>query len=409
MDSRLLAPAPVSGRPSGPGGATQWLRALDQALAGVGPALLPVPDQALAPAAVRGRLLEAMQLAEPLERPDIALVVPTSGSTGQPKGALLTSAAVLASASATRSRLGGAGTWVLALPLTHVAGQMVLARSLDSGTEPFALDLSGGFDPAHFGALTRQARTATSGALFTSLVPAQLALVLEQGIDVDAYDAILLGGGAAGVPLLTAAAEAGATVVTTYGMSETCGGCVYDGRPLEGVDLAIDRAGRIRIFGPIVFAGYRGRPDLTEASLSDGGFLTADLGRLDAGRLTVLGRADDVIVSGGVNVPAGLVAMTLSAHPGVRACAVVGVGDPVWGQRVVAVVEPVEDARPTLAELRAFALPLLEAAAVPRGLVLVPTLPLLAPGKPDREKIQVLADATRAGEVGNANLHREES
>jgi len=398
MDSRLLAPTPVTGRPSGPGGAAEWLRALDRALAGFGPALLPVPGEALAPAAVRGKLLESMQPAEPLERSDIALVVPTSGSTGRPKGALLTSAAIRASASATRDRLGGAGTWVLALPLTHVAGQMVLARSLDSGTDPYALDLSGGFDPVGFGELTRQARTATSGALFTSLVPAQLALVLERGIALDGYDAILLGGGAAAASLLAAAREAGATVVTTYGMSETCGGCVYDGQPLEGVHLAIDEAGRIRIFGPTVFAGYRCRPDLTEAALADGGFLTADLGRLDAGRLTVLGRADDVIVSGGVNVPAGLVAATLSAHPGVRACAVVGVDDPIWGQRVVAVVEPAGNAIPKLAELRAFAAPLLEPAAVPRGLVLVPALPLLAPGKPDRERIQVLADATRLSE-----------
>jgi len=402
MESRLLEPRTVSGRPSGTGGAAQWLRALDQALAATGPALLPVPGDALAPAAVRGMLLESMQPAEPLERSDVALVVPTSGSTGQPKGAMLTAAAIRASASATHSRLGGAGTWVLALPLTHVAGQMVLARSLDSGTDPFALDLSSGFDPTRFGELSRNARSATSGALFTSLVPAQLALVLERGIEVDAYDAILLGGGAAEASLLSAAAEAGATVVTTYGMSETCGGCVYDGEPLEGVDLALDQTGRIRISGPTVFVGYRRRPDLTEAALTEGGFLTADLGRLDAGRLTVLGRADDVIISGGVNVPAALVATTLSAHPSVRACAVVGVGDPIWGQRVVAVVEPAGTAIPTLAELRAFAEPLLEPAAVPRGLVLVPALPLLGPGKPDRERIQVLAALA-------ASSHPEES
>ncbi len=404
MDPRPLVAAEVSGRETGTGGAADWLVGLEHALAGAGPGLLPVPGRRLAPATVRSRLVDAMRPDEPLEHPGVALVVPTSGSTGEPKGALLTTAAIRASVTATRNRLGGPGRWVLAMPLTHVAGLMVLARSLDAGNDPYVLDLSEGFDPTAFGTLSRHARADGAGPLFTSLVPAQLALLLAHGVDLDGYDAILLGGGAAPPALLEAAAAAGARVVTTYGMSETCGGCVYDGVALDAVTVATDAAGRVRIGGPTLFVGYRRRPDLTAAALVDGEFMTADLGRVDGGRLTVLGRADDVIVTGGANVPAGQVADVLAEHPGVRACAVVGVDDPTWGQRVVAVVEAVPGPAPTLAALRAFAEGRLEPAAVPRGLVVVPALPLLPSGKIDRETIKAMA-----GRAGGTRVNPEES
>ena len=176
------------------------------------------------------------------------------------------------------------------------------------------------------------ARLDPAARRYTALVPTQLRRLLDAGVDLSAYDAVLVGGAA--LPF-----AAPPNVVRTYGMSETCGGCVYDGQPLAGVDVAIGEGGRISIGGPVVFAGYRLRPDLTAAALVDGRHLTQDLGAwTDDGRLEVIGRVDDVIVSGGVNVPAALVERVLSEHPLVGAVAVVGVPDDEWGERVVAVV-----------------------------------------------------------------------
>jgi O-succinylbenzoic acid--CoA ligase len=181
-------------------------------------------------------------------------------------------------------------------------------------------------------------------------------------------------------------------------MSETCGGCVYDGEPLDRVDVGIRADGRVSIGGPVVFAGYRLRPDLTAQALVGGRHVTADLGRwTDDGRLEVLGRADDVIVSGGVNVPAAVVERVLDGHPSVAVCAVVGRDDPEWGQRVVAVVQPVDaSAPPSVDELRAFAANRLEPAALPREVVTLGMLPLLASGKPDKAAVRTLV-AARTG------------
>jgi O-succinylbenzoic acid--CoA ligase len=369
----------------------QWLPHLAAALDGNGPAVLPVPD---GPPAVRAALLEAMRPddpAAPLERDDIAIVVPTSGSTGVAKGAQLTGAAVRASAAATHRYLGGPGQWVLALPLTHIAGLNVLARSLDAGTEPIPVELTGGFTPAAFAAATPPADP--EQPLYTALVPTQLARLLDAGVDLTAYAGILLGAAAAPDSLLARAVAAGARIVTTYGMSETCGGCVYDGHPLEGVQASIGADGRIRLAGPIVFAGYRLRPDLTAETLDAGAVVTQDLGRFRPdGTLEILGRSDDVVITGGVNVPAGLVTRVVGSHPDVRACLVVGVPDPEWGQRLVAVVEPTDAATPvSLEQLRGFAADRLEAAALPAALVLVDRLPMLATGKPDREAVRSVA------------------
>ena len=147
--------------------------------------------------------------------------------------------------------------------------------------------------------------------------------------------------------LRSRAAEAGVHVIATYGSAETCGGCVYDGLPLDGVGLALAADGRIRLAGPTLFSGYLDDDAATRAALVDGWFLTSDAGRLDEeGRLRVLGRVDDMVVSGGVNVPAAAVAARLREHPAVVGAEVVGVPDPEWGNRVVAVltlVEPVSN------------------------------------------------------------------
>jgi o-succinylbenzoate---CoA ligase len=310
------------------------------------------------------------------------LVVATSGSSGRPKRVVLSRRAVLASVAATEARLGTRGRWVLRLPETYVAGLMVVLRSLVAGHEPVGRD-----EPWPDG----------EGWL-TSLVPTQLHRLLDRPDDVAALrraHTVLLGGGPLD-PDLRARAEAdGVHVVATYGAAETCGGCVYDGRPLDGVRVAVDDDGRVRLGGPTLFDGYEGDPDLTASTLVDGWFVTADAGRLDLdGRLHVLGRLDDVVVSGGVNVPGPAVAARLRRHPDVAAAEVVGVPDEEWGNRLVAFVVvrgggelDLEAARDWVAEAhpRAWA---------PRQLVRLDDVPLLENGKPDRLALRRLACAS---------------
>jgi O-succinylbenzoic acid--CoA ligase len=357
------------------------LDALPAALDGTGPALLPLPD-----GPGRDGVLAALRPEEPLERDDVALVVPTSGSTGAPKGALLTASALLHSAHATLDRLGGPGQWLLAMPVTHVAGLQVLVRSVVADLAPVVLDLSPGFTAEAF--VTATSRLSPQNRRYTALVPTQLRRLLDAGVDLAAYDGVLVGGAAL-------AFAAPGNVVRTYGMSETCGGCVYDGLPLDGVDVVIEEGGRISIGGPVVFAGYRLRPDLTTAALVGGRHLTQDLGSwTEDGRLDVVGRIDDVIVSGGVNVPAESVEAVLSEHPLVRTVAVVGVADEEWGEQVVAVVVGRAGAPPLeLADVRTFCAERLDPAAVPRLVVTVDTLPMLASGKPDRLAVRSLVAA----------------
>ena len=350
------------------------LPALAAALDG-GPAVVPE---------VAAEVLAALRPDEPLEHPDVALVVPTSGSTGEPKGVLLPAAALRASALATAERLGGHAQWLLALPPTHVAGLQVLVRSLLAGTTPVVLP-AGPFEAGAFAAATA---ALTGPRRCVSLVPTQLRRLLEgAGLDaLRAYDAVLLGGAASPAPLLERAREAGVRVVTTYGMSETSGGCVYDGVPLDGVRVSVD-GGRVRLGGPVVARGYRLRPDLTAAAFDGDVFTTSDLGRLDGPVLTVLGRADDVVVSGGVNVAPLAVEAALERHPGVVEAAVTGVPDEEWGSRVVALV--VLRAPLTLAQAREHVALTLPRAWAPRELREVETLPLLASGKLDRAALRL--------------------
>ena len=251
------------------------------------------------------------------------LVVETSGSTGTPKRVLLSRRAVLASVSATERRLGGSGPWVLAVPSTYVAGLQVICRSLVAGHDPVLAEEH----PTLVAALG--AASATNP--FLSLVPTQLHRLLDDPASVAALrevHTILLGGGPIDPALRRRAEEEGLRVVATYGSAETAGGCVYDGYPLDGVGLEVDVDGRIRISGPTLFDGYDGAPGLTAQVLVDGWFLTSDAGRLDEdGRLHVLGRLDDVVVSGGVNVPLPAVAARLRAHPDLAAAEVLGVPD----------------------------------------------------------------------------------
>lgn len=313
-----------------------------------------------------------------LEGPDdVRLVVETSGSTGAPKRVLLSRSAVEASAAATARRLGATGQWALVLPPSYVAGVQVVCRSLLAGHPP----TSGWPDDR-------------DRAWFTSLVPTQLHRLLDSPDDLAALrtaHTVLLGGGPID-PALRARAEAeGVRVVATYGSAETAGGCVYDGHPLDGVAVAVGTEGRVRISGPTLFDGYEGDPELTAECLVDGWFLTSDAGRLDEdGRLTVLGRIDDMVVSGGVNVPAPAVAARLRRHPGLTDAEVLGVDDPEWGQRVVAFVVPASSGA-DLAELRDWVAEEHPRAWAPRQVVALPEIPRLGNGKPDRVALRGLA------------------
>lgn len=316
-------------------------------------------------------------------------VVETSGSTGAPKRVMLPRSAVLASAAASASRVGGTGRWLLALPAAYVAGLNVIARSLLAGYDPVVLAAESSFAEA------ARATVADGTPGFLSLVPTQLHRLL--GTDAEAlrlFDTVLLGGGPIDPALRRRAESEGVRVVATYGSAETCGGCVYDGMPLDGVAVALDRDGRIRIGGPTLFAGYQGDPALTAEALVDGWFVTSDAGRLDEdGRLRVLGRVDDVIVSGGVNVPGPAVAARLREHPAVEAAEVLGVPDEEWGNRVVAfVVAPADPSGDgLLAELRDWVADVHPRSWAPARLVRLDAIPLLPNGKPDRIALRGLA------------------
>ena len=321
------------------------------------------PDDPAAAVAALARWLDAAD-PEPL-------LISTSGSTGAPKRVVLGRDAVVASVTASARRLGHSGRWALALPSSYVAGVQVVVRSLVAG-----------FDPVLDG---------WGAAELTSLVPTQLHRLLDSPGDVAALSAmhtVLVGGGPIDPALRARARDAGVHLVATYGASETAGGCVYDGLPLDGVALALGVDARIRIGGPTLFSGYDGDPGLTAETLVDGWYLTSDAGRLDEdGRLQVLGRIDDVVISGGVNVPLPAVAARLRAHPGVGASEVLGIDDAEWGQRVVAFVTGplgLDEARDWVSaeHPRSWA---------PRQVVVLEALPLLANGKVDRLALRRLA------------------
>jgi O-succinylbenzoic acid--CoA ligase len=312
---------------------------------------------------------------------DEPVVVETSGSSGEPKRVVLSRAAVLASVAATERRLGGAGAWLLALPATYVAGLQVIVRSLVAGHPPALLEEHGSVASA----------VAARDVHFVSLVPTQLHRMLEDPAETAAlrtFRTVLLGGGPIDPGLRERATAAGIAVVATYGSAETAGGCVYDGVALDGVGLAVDGDGRLRIAGPVLFDRYEDDPALTAQALVDGWFLTSDAARIDdEGRLQVLGRLDDMVVTGGVNVPAPAVARRLRRHPAVVEAEVLGVPDPEWGSRLVAFVVGALD----LDEARGWVAEAHPRSWAPRQLVVVDAIPVLANGKPDRVRLRALA------------------
>jgi O-succinylbenzoic acid--CoA ligase len=319
-----------------------------------GDAVLPV-DPRLPPRAARA-VLEAMRLAEPVEDGD-AVVVATSGTTGDPKGVVLTLDAVRASAEATSARLAvdpDADRWLAALPLAHVGGLSVVTRAVLTGT-PLT------FDPGERSTLV-------------SLVATQL-----RRMDVTRFRRVVLGGSAA-------PDQRPANTVVTYGMTETGSGVVYDGQPLDGVEVrAVD--GELHLRGPMLLRSYRDGVDPKDA---DGWLATGDAGNVDArGIVQVHGRLDDLLVTGGENVWPDAVERIVRRLPGVAEVAVAGRPDPEWGTRVVAwVVAATGTTPPTLDAIRDAVKAELPAYAAPKELVLVDELPRTALGKVRRRALR---------------------
>ena len=281
----------------------------------------------------------------PLEPGDTAVVVTTSGSSGDPVGVLLGSTQIKAAAAAAHSRLAaGPGRWVVAVPVTAVGGLMVLARALDAGLDPVAWPGVGGahpFTPESFlrTAAEALALCAADGTpAYVALVPTQVARLAESPQALDAlagFSQVVVGAASLPASLRVVVERAGVRVVSAYGASETCGGVVYDGLPLPGVSVSLSPEGLIRVDGTTIALGYRAQPTLTAETFVNGRFLTADLGVLDAGALRVLGRADDLIKVGGQKVSLAAIADTVRAVHGVTDVATLAIDDDEWGQRPV--------------------------------------------------------------------------
>ncbi|MBV1779781.1 AMP-binding protein [Paeniglutamicibacter sp. ABSL32-1] len=360
------------------------LAALSASLNGDGPAVEILPG-----ATNNGYLVNPVPVAELDGLRDIAAVVRTSGSTGTPKRTALSVEALATSSMATAEYLGFEGQWLLALPLHYVAGLAVLTRSLYAGTRPWAMDLDTGFDAAGF---NEAASALTDSRRLVSLVPTQLQRLLTEPTGqtlatLKRFDAILLGGARAPRAVLEEAARHSLKLHLTYGSSETAGGCVYNARALPGVRVKTV-GGRIWLGGTTIASGYLGNPELTSRhfSVDDSGvrwYATDDLGSFNDGVLSVTGRADDVIITGGVKVSAAEVQHVLEAVPGVEAVTVVPVPDAQWGQQIGAAY--VGNCSPeALADAVRRSL---GAVAVPRRVLNLPALPLLPNGKVDRMQL----------------------
>ncbi|MCU1529382.1 MAG: o-succinylbenzoate--CoA ligase [Frondihabitans sp.] len=355
------------------------LEALRDALSG-GPAINPRVDDDVPldlPAQVEKR---------------IALVIETSGSTGHAKRVALSSGALLAGAAAADGALSGPGQWVLALPAHYVAGTNVLVRSIAASTQPRIVP-PGHFDPTAF---VEAADALDHAVRYTSLVPAQLSPLLDLAeADERAmrilrrFDAVLVGGQATPRPLLERARAAGVPVVRTYGSSETSGGCIYDGVPIGATRAALVD-GQLEISGPTLAEYYLADPERTDAAFvtRDGTrwYRTGDTGSVDTdGIVTVTGRLDDVIVSGGEKVSLGVIERIIREQPGLSHAVVVRAPHPRWGEVPVVVVDEGEaEPAPALDTLRAAVIEVAGRAAAPSRIVTVDSLPLLASGKPDR-------------------------
>lgn len=360
-----------------PDNLTPMLDALEQAIAGRR-CFLPLP----AHDAARAELLRQTQRAGTPIDDDVALVVATSGSTGVPKGAMLTATNLVASADATHQRLGGEGQWLLAMPADHIAGIQVLTRSLIAGYEPLVLDVTGGFNVAAFAAAAHEL-AGESTRRYTSLAPLQLLKAMDTLAGIEAlrtFDAILVGGAPLREAESHAAKELDINVVTTYGSSETAGGCVYNGTPNPGVKVKVVGE-QIWLGGPMVAKGYRNFPQ-HQSFAQPGWFATTDTGVLRDGVLEVTGRLDNIIVTGGLKLHPEVIERTVAQNPGVAAVCVVGVPDARFGQAICLAYEGTATPAEIIEELQDY-----PRWQLPKQVQKVDHLPLAGPGKVDRRKV----------------------
>ena len=396
--------------PKGAAGPRLVLPALQAALDGTGPAIAPMPDGPPALVSLLRDAIKPNDVGYPVENNNIAIVAATSGSTGQPRGVLLSQQALFASATAFAQRFGQDARWVLSVPAHRIAGLMVMVRAHLFGN-PFDVDPSIGgqrtFTAATFAATTigAQRKSADDGRpLMVSLVPTQIARLIESGAvgieALQAYDVVLSGAAATPQPLLEKLRVYGINVSISYGMTETCGGCVFDGRPLDGVNISLGtkddvEPGRISISGPVIASGYRLRRDLDAVTFIDGRLVTHDVGKLDTQNLLhVLGRLDDVVTVGGVNVALSAVEALIRHHPDIEDVAVIDVVDDLWGSLPVAYVV----LRNVNADTATLTFSIQEAiqqrigrAATPRTINFVESLPMLDSGKVDRLNLRLQA------------------
>lgn len=377
--SHLLELLPVD-----PANPLAIMPALEEALTGQR-TLLPVPANDPARAnLLRNTLKPGAPIGD-----DIALVVSTSGSTGTPKGAMLTPANLISSADATHQALGGEGQWLLAMPAAFIAGIQVLVRSIVAGVKPAFVDLSHGFNVAEFAARAHELAR-TGERTYTALTPMQLAKATStlKGIEaLRSFSAVLVGGAATNPRLLESTAKLRINVVTTYGSSETAGGCVYDGRPIPGARVKVD-GGRVCLGGPMVARGYH---LLESPDLKDGWFRNSDAGLLENGVLTVLGRTDNVISSGGLKLHPEVLEAELLRIDGVTATCVIGKEDDRLGQRICAAYTgsaSVPDILDALADAEDAGR--IAHWQIPKELKVVAALPQLGPGKVDRAAVKEL-------------------
>ena len=330
-----------------------------------------------------------------------ALLIQTSGTSGKPKTVALSAAALKASATAAHARLGGAGQWLLALPLTYIAGMSVLVRSIESGSEPVLMP-SGPFDARIF---LSSVEEMTGSRRYTALVPVQLARVLDEAEEsehaaklLQRLDAILIGGQALEPELRERAAQLGARIVTTYGSSETSGGCVYDGVPLDAVAIEIaEETGEILISAPQLATGYVGDEERTVKTFQKRNevtwYHTGDAGTLENGVLTVLGRLDRVITSGGLKIDLDAVEEVVRGIAGCSQALVIHIPDSEWGVRPAVVIPGRDEDAELSALIYDEIVAQLGRVAAPKTVCFVEEIPRLTSGKPDLITLATLASS----------------